>query len=403
MAPMTPDLSRRRFALFAFFFIPGLIMASWITRTPAIRDSLGVSLSEMGLILFGISLGAMTGILCAGKIVRRFGTKPITFTGLWLIILGATIMGLGLALSSVVIVTVGFFLLGFGMGISEIAINIDGADVERLTKLPLLHALHGCFSLGTVAGALGGIALTAWNFPVSVHLWIVSVLCIPPIFLLIGSLPEGLGKGEPHEDATASASSLQPVAQSVWKDIRLILIGGIVLAVALAEGAANDWLPLLMVDEHGFDPASGSLIFLGFAAMMTVGRFGGGYFLRRYGRTAVIRGSAISGALGLALVIFSTNPIIAGFAVLFWGLGASLGFPVALSAAGDSGSDPATRVRIVATIGYVAFLVGPPTLGFVGEHYGLRNAMLIVLILVALAAFIAPAVRGTSGKAESAH
>jgi len=93
-------------------------------------------------------------------------------------------------------------------------------------------------------------------------------------------------------------------------------------------------------------------------------------------------------------------PALAAVAVVLWGLGASLGFPVALSAAGDSGPNGAARVKIVAIAGYVAFLVGPPLLGFVGEEYGLRNAMIVVLALVALATFCAPAIqrRGGAGK-----
>ncbi|MFD8432131.1 MFS transporter, partial [Streptomyces coelicoflavus] len=166
---------------------------------------------------------------------------------------------------------------------------------------------------------------------------------------------------------------------------------------------ANDWLPLLMVDGHGLDAAVGSLVFVGFAAAMTLGRFGGAFFLSRYSRATVVRASAVSGAIGLCLVIFSDNAVVAAAAVLFWGLGASLGFPVALSAAGDSGPDETARVGLVATIGYIAFLVGPPTLGFLGDHYGLRPAMLVVLAFVATAVLAAPAAgtrvsaRGSSG------
>lgn len=161
--------------------------------------------------------------------------------------------------------------------------------------------------------------------------------------------------------------------------------------MALAEGAANDWLPLLMVDGHGLGATAGSLVFVGFAAAMTLGRFGGTFFLSRHSRATVVRASAVSGAIGLCLVIFSDNAVVAAAAVLFWGLGASLGFPVALSAAGDSGPDETARVGLVATIGYVAFLVGPPTLGFLGDHYGLRPAMGVVLAFVATAVLAAPA------------
>ncbi|WP_431933023.1 hypothetical protein [Nonomuraea jabiensis] len=71
-----------------------------------------------------------------------------------------------------------------------------------------------------------------------------------------------------------------------------------------------------MVDGHGVDAASGSLVHAGFAAAMTIGRFGGSSFLDRFGRTTVVRASAVSGALGLILVIFSDNVVPAGAAML---------------------------------------------------------------------------------------
>jgi predicted MFS family arabinose efflux permease len=66
---------------------------------------------------------------------------------------------------------------------------------------------------------------------------------------------------------------------------------------------------------------------------------------------------------------------------------------VAISAAGDSGANSAERVKIVTIGGYVAFLVGPPLLGLLGENFGLRNAMLVVLALLLCAILAAPAVR----------
>jgi len=98
------------------------------------------------------------------------------------------------------------------------------------------------------------------------------------------------------------------------------------------------------------------------------------------------------GILGIGLIIFVDNAFVAGISVILWGLGTSLGFPLTISAAGDTGPDPATRVSVVAASGYIAFLVGPPLLGFLGEHYGLRLAMLVVLSLMVVAALIAKAV-----------
>ncbi|MCX4851299.1 MFS transporter [Streptomyces sp. NBC_00893] len=393
---------RRRQALFLFFFLPGIAMSSWVTRTPDVRDQLGVSTGQMGMILFGLSVGSMAGILCSGRLVSRIGTRPVIALGTGLIIASMAVIGAGSSVPSAPMVAVGLCLFGAGMGGGEVAVNVDGADVERLTETTVLPTLHGCFSLGTVVGGLAGMAATATGFPVTWHLAAVAAVSTAILAHALRAVPAGVG----ISDAPRASGTAQHAGPSVWKDRRLLLIGGVVLAMALAEGAANDWLPLLMVDGHGLDAALGSLVFVGFAAAMTLGRFSGTFFLNRFGRAAVVRASAVSGAIGLMLVIFSDSTAVAAAAVILWGLGAALGFPVALSAAGDSGPDQTARVSLVATIGYVAFLVGPPTLGFLGDHYGLRSAMTVVLVFVVAAIGIAPAVGtrpSSSARNDTAH
>ncbi|MDX2528408.1 MFS transporter [Streptomyces europaeiscabiei] len=384
---------RRRQALFLLFFLPGIAMSSWVTRTPDVRDQLSLSTGQMGLVLFGLSVGSMIGILCSGRFVSRFGTRPVIALGTLLIIAGTVVIGAGSAVRSAPLVAAGLSLFGAGMGGGEVAINVDGADVERITGTVVLPTLHGCFSLGTVVGGSAGMAATAAAIPVPWHLAVVALVATGILVHALRAVPAGVGinAAPPTPGPGPDPGPAQRSKPQVWKDRKLLLIGAIVLAMALAEGAANDWLPLLMVDGHGLDAAAGSLVFVGFAAAMTLGRFSGGFFLSRFGRAAVVRASAVSGAVGLLLVIFSDNAAVAATAVLFWGLGASLGFPVALSAAGDSGPDQTARVSLVAIIGYVAFLVGPPALGFLGDHYGLRSAMVVVLVFVAAAVLIAPA------------
>ncbi|MET7731970.1 MFS transporter [Streptomyces sp. NPDC005402] len=382
-----PAVRRRRQALYLFFFLPGIAMSSWVTRTPDVRDQLGVSTAEMGLILFGLSVGSMIGILGSGRLVERLGTRPVIVLGTALIISATIVIGVGSAVASAPLVTAGLFLFGAGMGSGEVAVNVDGADVERITDAPVLPTLHGCFSLGTVVGGVAGMTATAAEIPVHWHLAVITLVATGMLIYASRALRTGVGLSTRRDTSDSAPLSGPPV----WKDRKLLLIGAIVLAMALAEGAANDWLPLLMVDGHGLDATAGSLVYVGFAAAMTLGRFCGTFFLVRFGRAAVLRASAVSGALGLVLVIFSDNVAVAATSVLFWGLGASLGFPVALSAAGDSGPDQTARVSLVAIIGYVAFLVGPPALGFLGDHYGLRTAMLAVLVFVASAIVIAPA------------
>lgn len=397
---MPSPTTARRNALFALFFLPGVTMASWITRTPDVRDLVGASTAQMGFILFGLSVGSMLGILGSGALVARWGTRPVIAAGIVAVAAGAAVVGVGAAVGSGLVVAVGLGLFGCGMGSGEIALNVEGAEVERALGRSTLPALHGFFSLGTVVGATVGMVLTAVAFPVAAHLALVAVVVLGVLVVAVRHLPVGVGKRD------RGAATAEPAAAPVgaprtplWRDTRLVLLGCFILALALAEGAANDWLPLVMVDGHGLDAALGSAVYAVFAAAMTAGRMVGGRLVDRFGRATVLAGSALVGAVGIGLVSLVDHQGVAVGAAVLWGLGASLAFPVALSAAGDSGpdgpdgEDGAARVSLAATLGYVAFLVGPPVLGVLGEHVGLRHALLVVMALVVLAVLATPAAR----------
>ncbi len=378
---MAADNRLRRYALTALFFIPGLSIASWVTRTPDIRDLLGASTLEMGLVLFGLSLGSMVGILSSGPLVSRFGARRVIVVGAVLVALSMPTIGVGAASALAVVAALGLFLFGAGMGGSEVALNIEGADVEQEMGRSFLPKLHGAFSLGTVVGAVVGIASTASAFPVEIHLVLIGVVALAVSATAIPRLPAATGRVLQVGEGDAAPLRTRP-----WREPMLLLIGVIILAMSLAEGTANDWLPLVMVDGHGFDAAWGSAIYAVFAASMTIGRFAGGWFIDRFGRAAVLCASGVFAAVGLVLIIFVDGQIVAASAVVLWGLGASLGFPLAISAAGDSGPDSAARVSLASTVGYTAFLVGPPVLGVAGEGVGLRLALVIPLALVLFAA-----------------
>ncbi|MCU6683517.1 MFS transporter [Leclercia sp. 29361] len=389
-------LQRRLWALFMFFFIPGLLMASWATRTPAIRDILSVSTAEMGIVLFGLSIGSMSGILCSAWLVKRFGTRTVIRTTMCCAIVGMMLLSVALWFASPLAFALGLTVFGGSFGAAEVAINVEGAAIEQEMNKTVLPMMHGFYSLGTLAGAGIGMALTATGIAATTHILLAALVCIAPVLLGITAIPDGNGRNVAGETKTGEKGL------PFYRDMQLMLIGVVVLAMAFAEGSANDWLPLLMVDGHGFSPTSGSLIYAGFTLGMTVGRFTGGWFIDRYSRVTVVRASALLGGLGIALIIFVDVDWVAGVSVVLWGLGASLGFPLTISAASDTGPDAPTRVSVVATTGYLAFLVGPPLLGFLGEHYGLRSAMLVVLGLVMIAALVARAVAKPDSQAKSA-
>lgn len=385
---LSGPLRRRRAAIFVFMLTVGVGLSSFIVRTPAVRDLVQANTAEMGLILFGISVGSMTGILSSAALVRRFGARRPIIIGGASFVTGLALLALMAGAGQGVGVFVGLIGIGLGFGLAEIAINIEGAAIEQVSGRSILPVLHGCYSLGSVIGAVAGIALTAIAFPVWIHLLVVAAIALGTLLWAIPKIPATTGR--PSADTGGSPGLRAQL--SVWKQQRVIFLGLIVLALALAEGAAGDWLPLIMVDGHGTTAAVGSIVFAGFALAMTIGRFSGEPLIARFGKANVLRVSALVSALGIALVVFSDNVLVAGLAVLLWGLGAALGFPVTISAAGES-DDPTTTVGAVASAGYVAFLVGPPLLGFLGEHFGLRGAMIVVLAVVVLASFLTSAAR----------
>ncbi|RRA41477.1 MFS transporter, partial [Cronobacter sakazakii] len=146
-------LRHRTWALFLFFFLPGLLMASWATRTPSIRDVLAVSTAGMGIVLFGLSVGSMSGILCSGWLVKRLGTHTVIRNGMALGVIGMLLMALALWLASPLLFACGLAVLGAGMGSAEVALNVEGATVEQLQNKTVLPMMHGFYSLGTLIGA----------------------------------------------------------------------------------------------------------------------------------------------------------------------------------------------------------------------------------------------------------
>jgi fucose permease len=388
--------SRWRAALTAAFGCNGLTMAAWVSRTPAIRDLTHSSTAGMGVVIAGMSVGSMAGIAAGGGWVARSGARTVVRAGLLAIVTGTAVVALGATLGHGWLVALGLAGIGFGMGSGEIALNVEGVALEAVVGRTVVPSLHGSYSLGLCVGAVLGLLANAAHLPVLAHLLAVAALTAACTAWLVRHLPAATGAetrpaatgAETRPAGRAGSGGLPPV----WRETRTLAIGVVVLAMALAEGSANDWLPLIVVDGFGLSATAGSLVFAFFGAAMAAGRFGGGRFLDRYGRTPVVLASAGCAVAGIGLVSLAPGIAVAAVGVLLWGLGAALGFPVALSAAGDDPVGAARRVSAVATAGYAAFLVGPPLLGFVGQHAGLRSAILVVLAVVALSALFSRSV-----------
>lgn len=392
--PTRPQVAGWRNAVFVIFTVNGFGMATWISRTPAIRDALELSVSQVGFLLLGVSSGSIVGLLLSSHLVHWLGTKRLITGSLALTGVGLAAMGVGSeVLGSFALTFAGLAVYGFGTGLCDVSMNVEGAAVERAAKKNIMPLFHAFWSLGTVAGAGVGALAAHVGVPIAVHFGIVAAGTLFGAFLAVRPLL-GDRLRQPVADQTDGPErSAFAARMAIWLEPRTLLIGLIVLGMAFAEGSANDWLAIAMVDERDVSYATGALLFGIFTAAMTVGRVAGGPILDRFGRVPVLRGSTALATAGLLLVIFVEQPAVLVIGIILWGLGASLGFPVGMSAAADDPAKAAARVSAVATIGYFAFLTGPPLIGLLGEAVGLLNALLVVAVLIVLAGSVSSAAR----------
>lgn len=383
-----------RNGIFMLFGISGVALASWMARTPAVKHALDLSTAEMGMLLFGIAIGSICGLLSSSHLLAHFGARAVMFTSLTVAATGQIVTGIAISgTPSFTLAFIGLCLFGAGLGTCDVGMNLSGAVNERVLGRTIMPVFHAFFSIGTVLGALLaagaellGIALLTQNIVVS------------SVVVVVAAIGVRLTQSErildaPVEPGGTPAASSWKQRMLVWRNPRILAVGVIVLGMALAEGSANDWLTLALVQEHGVANETGALIFGVFVTAMTVGRFAGVRVIDRFGRVPVLRACAILAVVGLSLVILVPVLWIVVVGVVLWGLGASLGFPTGMSAAADDPRTAAASVSAVATIGYVAFLAGPPLIGFLGEQIGLLGALGVVLVLIIIAGFASPAAR----------
>ncbi len=385
-----------RNAVFAVFALNGLGAATWAIRIPSIRDQLELPTSWVGYLILGVSIGSIVGLVLASHIMQWLGGRRTIAITLLICALALVVIGIGTSVFGVfALVVAGMAVYGFGSAICDVAMNVEGAAVEKVIGRTIMPLLHASWSAGMVVGTTIGTALVFAHVDIVWHALGMAVL------LAIGAVvaPRAVPRVATHADTGEEVAHVPfKDRMSIWLEPRTLAIGLIALGMAFTEGSANDWLALGMVDDRGLDNGQGAALFTVFTVAMMAGRIAGGPLIDRFGRVPVLWLTGASAAIGVALVIFVPLIPVAIVGIVLWGLGASLGFPVAMSAAADDPVRAAARVSAVATVGYCAFLVGPPLIGLVGESVGILNALLIVFVLIVLATLAAPAARPRVGR-----
>jgi MFS family permease len=371
-------------AVLVVFATAGFSIGQVLARVPAIRDAVEADKAELGLALMGMGIGSLLAMPFTGRLVDRFGSRRVVSA---CVVLASTGYAALAWVPSVPLLLLALLVTGTAVGVWDVGMNIQGSHVERQRGRSWMPYFHAAFSAGAVLGAGAG-AVAAWQGVGLVQLPVLAVgtvavgLWAASRFVVEDHVEEGDGAGE---------GSAAPGARGVTRPE--VLIGLVCLSAALAEGAANDWLALLLVDVHGAPEAFGALSLTAFNVTMTVGRLVGGPFIDRWGRATLVRLGGVLAAAGILTVTLAPSIGAALVGGLLWGLGVSAVFPAAMSAAGEVAGRGNRAITVVSTIAYGAFLFGAPSIGLLAEAWGLDRALFLVVGFLVLMVALAPVMR----------
>jgi MFS family permease len=392
---ITPSAQRvlvARNAVLLVFGLNGAAFMAFASRIPDAKAELHLSPGQLGLTLLAASAGSLTALPFSGRIADRVGAARAILAGMTVSLTGLVVVGAAVDLAgSRALMAVGLYLLGMGIGVWDVSMNLEGATVERLMGRTVMPHFHAAFSGGTVLLALVGSLLSWAGVSLMVqYTGAALVIAAAVVRGLRAFLPREVEVHSDEGSEPATPTAVKP--RAAWLEPRTLLVGLVVLAAGFTEGTANDWVSVGFVEGHDVPPWAGILALATFLAAMTTGRVLGTRLLDRHGRVPVLRVTFVLAAVGSLLVVFGDTALAyTGAAV--WGVGASLGFPVGMSASADDPARAGARMSVVATIGYTAFIAGPPLLGFLGDHFTVLRALLVVTVMAAVAMLVIPATR----------
>ena len=362
-----PDRAARR-AVTAVFLANGMAVSSFIARIPDVQTSLGLGEAVLGLVLPGVSIGVITGLTISGRVIPRSGSRRLLLTG-------ATITAVLLPLAGLApaawLLAATLVVLGAGSSMMDVGMNAQGVGIERGFGRSIIVGMHAAWSVGTLIGALGGTLATATATSVPVHLSLVAVA--------FGALTAVAARW------LRVADHAEPGAPARFAIARgpLLPLALVAFAAALGEGAAANWSGIHLRDTVEVSAGRVGWGYVAYTAAMVSVRLVGDRLTARFGRRRVVTGGGLLAACGFGLVAgVPVLPLaLLGFAMVGLGLGSTV--PLAFAAGGRVARTPGEGVAAIASVAYLAFLVGPPVVGYLAEHVSLAAGFTLVAVVVA--------------------
>lgn len=372
MARLTPQ----RLTMLVFFLQP-IAFGSWLPRIPDVQQALGLGPAGLAMVLLGLPAGTLLTLPFAGPLVGRIGARAAIMFGFALYAIAVSLPGFA---SNPVLLFVTLMLCGSTISFVELGLNVEADKVEKATGRLIMSKAHGFWSLGIMTGSIIGSALAAAGIEAR---WAILSVAVATFVVgpVAGRLVPDFG---PDATATPSAPGTRRLTGSRLPGWALLGVCFFVFGVTMTEGAMADWSAVFLREVLGVGGEAG-IGYSVFALFVATGRFGGDWAKSRLGAATLARGSVVLALVGIVILTLAPGLPVAllGFAVV--GLGASVAFPLAVTAAADL--DPARSSTNVATLSFIAllgFLVGPPLIGFIGQHVDLRVGVAALLPILAV-------------------
>ncbi|MEW1683780.1 MFS transporter [Streptomyces sp. T12] len=361
------EVGRARYAVAAVFAVHGAVTGSFATRVPWIQDHAGVSAGQLGLALAFPALGASLAMPLAGGITHRFGARNALrgLLALWT---------LALVLPSVapnmLTLCLALFVFGATAGMSDVAMNALGVEVENRLDKSIMSGLHGMWSVGAVVGSAAGTLAAHIGADARLHHALAAAVLTVAGFAACAWVLDL----QPTEDEDPPPRFALPPRSA-------LLIGAIGFCAVFAEGASLDWSAVYLRDQLETSAGLAAACTTGFTLTMAVARIAGDRVVDRYGAVRTVRAGGVVALLGGLLIVFAGHPAVAmgGFALM--GLGIAVVVPLCFAAAGRSGSNPSLAIAGVATITYTSGLIAPSAIGMLAQATSLVVSFALVTVL----------------------
>lgn len=373
-APAVPGRAAQM-ATRAGFLIAGFALSSWAPLVPFAKARTGLDDAGLGLVLLCLGLGSIAAMLPTGPLAARFGCRLVITCGTLALAAAAPVLA---STDNVALLALALAVFGAGLGMVDVAINIQAVIVEKASGRSMMSGFHGLFSVGGIVGAGGAVGLLALGLPpVSVGIGVAVLALVLLAAAWRHLLPYGGHTGGP----------LFVVPRGF-----VLFVGVLCFIMFLTEGAVLDWSAVFLVSVRDVSPTIAGIGYAAFSVTMTIGRLTGDAFVSRVGsRRVLLYGGLLSAAGYLLATLAPSVPVaVAGFGLV--GLGAANIVPVLFTAAGNhTAMPPSLAVAAITTMGYAGVLAGPAFIGFFAQATSLTVAFVCLSVALVGVAFSARA------------